>query len=129
MKNKKLRKYLEKYKKANKEQIIKDSLNRYGTSRNKVGTVVLGLLIASTLSACSMAGSMSVLSNLPDHMQYGNEQGIQAQSDREQGLITNGKASPDIETSYYKLRRDQNLGKIEIAKHRYGNNNNIQRGK
>lgn len=119
MKNKRLRKYLEKYKKADKEQIIKDSLNRHG-SRNKVTTVILGLMIASMLSACSGTTSMFGGSDIQISA---SERGMKAYGDHISAIITNAKAPNDaVDTPAYQLRREQNSANVQIEQIRYGGN-------
>lgn len=120
MKNRKLRKYLEKYKKANKEQIINDSLKRHGNSKNKVCTVILGLMIASMLSACSASSSLFGGSDIQISA---SEAGMKAYGDHISAIITNSKAPDDAQdTPAYELRRTQMLGQVEMSKYRYGVN-------
>lgn len=64
---------------------------------------ILGLI---STSACS---SVTSVGNSPDGemLLYGDSQGIQAFGDVMNGIINNTKTSPEVESSHYKLRREQ----------------------
>lgn len=62
--------------------------------------------------------SLSSCTGLVQHSMFGSEEGgyvsinadaagMQALGDWNAGLITEGKASPDIESAYYQLRKEQ----------------------
>ncbi len=61
------------------------------------------LLIAGTASGCGVATHSGEALSLT-----GSPEGIRALSDLLAGTATNAKASPDVDTPYYQLRREQN---------------------
>lgn len=78
----------------------------------KVVTCGLFAWVIGSLSACGMTGG--VINSSPDGYfeMRGDAEGLRAFSDYSQGMITNGKASPDVDTAHYQLRKEQNRAKV-----------------
>lgn len=66
---------------------------------------IFGAFLASSMSACT--------TNFRPDSEHGrilisaDAEGMRAFSDMQQGLITNGKSSPDVDTPFYSTRREQ----------------------
>lgn len=63
--------------------------------------------VVASLSACGVAGS-SIAGSEHGHITISaDKEGMRAYSDMLQGMITNGKSSPDTDTPYYEMRKEQ----------------------
>lgn len=75
--------------------------------------ILLGCLIGAT--GCT-GGGMGWLNSSPegyvDFRVQGDAAGVQAAGDMLNGLITNGKASPDTDTPYWQNRQHENTWKL-----------------
>lgn len=70
----------------------------------KAMSYVLLITIAINLSACS--GGIAII---------GTPEGMRAYSDMQNGLVTNGKSSPDKPTEYFASRNTQELEETKRA--------------
>lgn len=76
--------------------------------------VILLVLLSACTSACSLVSEGRVGDN-GRFLLMADSEGMRAYGDYVNGVITNGKASPDTDTPYYRLRTEQSRGTSNFA--------------
>lgn len=72
------------------------------------------ILLATLATGCTYGGLSSYGDDFVE--MRGTPAGIAALSDYHSGLVTNGKASPDVDTPYWNVRRAEALARLTKPK-------------